>query len=133
MGRRTISTDGHAAGVGDPEPAAFRAEKQQFPMALYGPDPGTGNDEAGIQGNHRSAVNDVYCPILIQPEGCEPTLVDFLAALEKIDIPRSKMALISECSSPETRNIFAHKTNVDINSRIIAFGIRDIGKTPSIA
>jgi hypothetical protein len=112
-----------------PNPAAFRAEKQQFLMALYDQILGQEMMKPEYRGIIDLAVNDVYCPIFESRKDSEPTLVDFLAALEKIDIPQAqKMALDFRVFVTGNLNIFAHKTNVDMDSRIIAFGIRDIGE-----
>jgi hypothetical protein len=111
-----------------PNPAAFRAEKQQFLMALYDQILGEEMMKPEYRGIIDLAVNDVYCPIFDSGKDCEPTLVDFLASLERLDMPQArKIELDFRVFVTGNLNIFAHKTNVDINSKKIAFGIRDIG------
>jgi len=61
----------------------------------------------------------------IQP----PTLADLYAELKKQKEKQAKeLALALEMVSQGNLNMFAHQTNVDVHNRLIAFGIRDLGK-----
>jgi type IV secretory pathway VirB4 component len=61
----------------------------------------------------------------IQP----PTLVDLHAELKRQSEPQAKeLALALEMVSQGNLNMFAHQTNVDVHNRLIAYGIRDLGK-----
>ena len=58
-----------------------------------------------------------------------PTLVDLHAALKKQKEPQAKqLALAIEMVAEGNLNMFAHQTNVDVHNRLIAYGIRDLGK-----
>ena len=61
----------------------------------------------------------------IQP----PTLSDLYAELKKQKEKQAKeLALAIEMISQGNLNMFAHQTNVDVHNRLIAYGIRDLGK-----
>ena len=58
-----------------------------------------------------------------------PTLPDFRAELLKQKEPEAKdIALAVELFTDGSLNIFAHESNVNVNSRIVAFDILDLGK-----
>lgn len=61
----------------------------------------------------------------IQP----PTLVDLHKALKQQRLKRAdELALAMEMVSTGNLDMFAHQTNIDVNNRLISFGIRDLGK-----
>ena len=61
----------------------------------------------------------------IQP----PTLSDLYAELKKQKEKQAKeLALAIEMIAQGNLNMFAHQTNVDVHNRLIAYGIRDLGK-----
>lgn len=61
----------------------------------------------------------------IQP----PTLLDLYTELKKQKEKQAKdLALAIEMVSQGNLNMFAYQTNVDVHNRLIAYGIRDLGK-----
>ena len=61
----------------------------------------------------------------IQP----PTLSDLYKELKKQKEKQAKeLALALEMVAEGNLNMFAHQTNVDVHNRLIAYGIRDLGK-----
>lgn len=59
----------------------------------------------------------------------QPTLMDLQLLLENQPEPESKnIALALEIYTKGSLDIFAHKTNVDMNDRLIIFDIKDLGK-----
>lgn len=58
-----------------------------------------------------------------------PTLRDLYKELSKQPEPQAKdIALALEMVTNGNLNVFAHQTNVDVDNRLIAYGIRDLGK-----
>ncbi len=58
-----------------------------------------------------------------------PTLVELYQELKKQKEPQAKqLALSIEMVSQGNLNMFAHQNNVDVHSRMISYGIRDLGK-----
>ncbi len=58
-----------------------------------------------------------------------PTLVDLHNELKRQKEPQAKqLALALEMVSSGNLNMFAHQTNVDVHNRLIAYGIRDLGR-----
>jgi type IV secretory pathway VirB4 component len=58
-----------------------------------------------------------------------PTLKDLYEELKKQSEPQAKdIALSLEMVTNGNLNVFAHQTNVDVDNRLIAYGIRDLGK-----
>ena len=58
-----------------------------------------------------------------------PTLVELHKALKAQRLKRAgELALAMEMVSTGNLNMFAHQTNIDVNNRLISFGIRDLGK-----
>jgi type IV secretory pathway VirB4 component len=58
-----------------------------------------------------------------------PTLKDFLETLQKEQTPEAdKLATELELYIDGSLNLFAHKTNIDLNSRIISFDTKDLGR-----
>ena len=58
-----------------------------------------------------------------------PTLKDLYEELKKQPERQSKeIALSLEMVTNGNLNVFAHQTNVDVDNRLIAYGIRDLGK-----
>ena len=58
-----------------------------------------------------------------------PTLKDLYEELKKQQEPQAKdIALSLEMVTNGNLNVFAHQTNVDVDNRLIAYGIRDLGK-----
>ncbi len=69
---------------------------------------------------------------MIQP----PTLVDLYHLLkQQTDSGAERLALTLESNATGSLNMFAHQTNVDVHSRLVAYGIRDLGsqqRTPGM-
>ncbi len=58
-----------------------------------------------------------------------PTLVDLHHELSRQKEPQAKqLALALEMVANGNLNMFAHQTNVDVHNRLIAYGIRDLGR-----
>ena len=58
-----------------------------------------------------------------------PTLYDLYKELKKQKEKQAKeLALAIEMVAEGNLNMFAHQTNVDVHNRLIAYGIRDLGK-----
>lgn len=61
-----------------------------------------------------------------------PTLMDFQKVLERQTEPEARdIALAFEMFTKGSLNVFAHKTNVDINNRFIVYDINELGKSLS--
>jgi len=59
----------------------------------------------------------------------QPTLLDFQLELEKQDEPVARdLALALEIYTKGSLGIFANRTNININNRLVLFDIKDLGK-----
>lgn len=91
---------------------------------------GTGKLEAVDKSIIDRCLTNIYAEYLssnytIQP----PTLSDLYAELKKQKEKQAKvLALAIEMITQGNLNMFAHQTNVDVHNRLIAYGIRDLGK-----
>mgnify|MGYP000944624047 FL=1 len=91
---------------------------------------GTGKLEAVDKSIIDRCLTNIYAEYLssnytIQP----PTLSDLYAELKKQKEKQAKvLALAIEMIAQGNLNMFAHQTNVDVHNRLIAYGIRDLGK-----
>ena len=118
-----------ALGYGDSEnPLIAKSEfVLSFIEQIMG---GTGKLEAVDKSIIDRCLTNIYAEYLssnytIQP----PTLSDLYAELKKQKEKQAKeLALAIEMISQGNLNMFAHQTNVDVHNRLIAYGIRDLGK-----
>lgn len=118
-----------ALGYGDSEnPLIAKSEfVLSFIEQIMG---GTGKLEAVDKSIIDRCLTNIYADYLasnytIQP----PTLSDLYAELKKQKEKQAKeLALAIEMIAQGNLNIFAHQTNVDVHNRLIAYGIRDLGK-----
>lgn len=89
------------------------------------------NSIEGLSGAEISAIDkavqEVYKPYLLQETSNKPTLSDFYCALLSQDTKTAKnIAETLEIFITGTQNIFSHKTNVNINNRLISFDIKGL-------
>ena len=118
-----------ALGYGDSEnPLIAKSEfVLSFIEQIMG---GTGQLEAVDKSIIDRCLTNIYAEYLssnytIQP----PTLSDLYAELKKQKEKQAKvLALAIEMIAQGNLNMFAHQTNVDVHNRLIAYGIRDLGK-----
>lgn len=118
-----------ALGYGDSEnPLIAKSEfVLSFIEQIMG---GTGKLEAVDKSIIDRCLTNIYAEYLssnytIQP----PTLSDLYAELKKQKEKQAKvLALVIEMIAQGNLNMFAHQTNVDVHNRLIAYGIRDLGK-----
>lgn len=118
-----------ALGYGDSEnPLIAKSEfVLSFIEQIMG---GTGKLEAVDKSIIDRCLTNIYAEYLssnytIQP----PTLSDLYAELKKQKEKQAKvLALAIEMIAQGNLNMFAHQTNVDVHNRLIAYGIRDLGK-----
>ncbi len=88
----------------------------------------------GIEGEERSiidqAIRAVYAPYLSDP--CPenmPILEDFYNYFMEYDHPKAKrIAMTLEIYVHGSLNVFNHRTNIDMQNRLICFDIKDLGK-----
>ena len=113
-----------ALGYGDSEnPLIAKSEfVLSFIEQIMG---GTGKLEAVDKSIIDRCLTNIYAEYLssnytIQP----PTLSDLYAELKQAKV----LALAIEMIAQGNLNMFAHQTNVDVHNRLIAYGIRDLGK-----
>jgi type IV secretory pathway VirB4 component len=76
------------------------------------------------------AVRDVYRPYLADPNPAKmPVLENLYNALLAQDSPDAKhVAAALEIYVHGSLNVFNHRTNVDINNRLVCFDIKELGK-----
>lgn len=118
-----------ALGYGDSEnPLIAKSEfVLSFIEQIMG---GTGKLEAVDKSIIDRCLTNIYAEYLssnytIQP----PTLSDLYAELKKQKEKQAKvLAFAIEMIAQGNLNMFAHQTNVDVHNRLIAYGIRDLGK-----
>ena len=118
-----------ALGYGDSEnPLIAKSEfVLSFIEQIMG---GTGKLQAVDKSIIDRCLTNIYADYLasgytIQP----PTLGDLYKVLKKQKEKQAKeLALALEMVAEGNLNMFAHQTNVDVHNRLIAYGIRDLGK-----
>ena len=118
-----------ALGYGDSEnPLIAKSEfVLSFIEQIMG---GTGKLQAVDKSIIDRCLTNIYADYLasgytIQP----PTLGDLYKELKKQKEKQAKeLALALEMVAEGNLNMFAHQTNVDVHNRLIAYGIRDLGK-----
>ena len=105
-------------------------EKSEFILSLFEPLVGKGNltpQDMSLLDRCTGAVYRSY--IQGGYQGQSPTLVDLRQALLAQHEPEAqKLALASELYITGSLNTFARQTNVDTNSRIIVYDIRELGQ-----
>ena len=105
-------------------------EKSEFILSLFEQLVGAG----GVSAKEKSILDrctyDVYREYMANNyEGEAPTLKDLYHSLLKQPEPEARgLALSSELFITGSLNTFAKYTNVDTNSRILCYDIRDLGK-----
>lgn len=88
----------------------------------------------GLEGDEISiidqAVREVYEEYLLNPAPENmPILVDLYDILKRNDNPKAqRIAVCLDIYVNGSLNIFNHRTNVDIENRIVCFDIKDLGK-----
>ena len=88
----------------------------------------------GIEGEERSiidqAIRAVYAPYLSDPVPENmPILEDFYDYFMEYDHPKAKrIAMTLEIYVHGSLNVFNHRTNIDLQNRLICFDIKDLGK-----
>ena len=102
------------------------ADKSEFILSLF-----EQLDKKGLGAKQKSIID--RCTSLVYSE-CEknneiPTLIKLREKLlEQPEKEASELALSLELFTNGSLNIFAHKTNVDTNNRIISYDIYNLGK-----
>ena len=87
----------------------------------------------GLTAEERSVidmcVNDIYKPFLANhpTEETMPTMTDLYNALKEKGEIALRVANSLEMFVNGSQNLFNHRTNIDMNNRIICFDIRDLG------
>ncbi len=90
----------------------------------------------GLSGAERTLVDrtlmSTYKNYFKNPKNGMPTLMDFCEELEKVKAPelqREKNNLLKVLGLYTTGsfNLFAHKTNVDVNNRFVVYDIKELG------
>ncbi len=90
----------------------------------------------GLSGAERTLVDrtlmETYRNYFKNPKNGMPTLMDFCEELEKVKAPelqREKNNLLKVLGLYTTGsfNLFAHKTNVDVNNRFVVYDIKELG------
>lgn len=90
--------------------------------------------EGGILPEYKSiidrCVRNLYKKIsaLPQAERNQPVMADFIEELNQQKEPEArKIKLVLEIFVEGSLNIFNHQTNIDIENRVIVYGLRDLG------
>ena len=100
------------------------ADKSQFIMSLFEQ---LDSNHGGISPIDRSIID--RCVALVYQETHVPTLKHLYKKLLEQTEPEAKsLAIKLELFTNGSLNIFAHETNVDIQSRILSFNIFNLGK-----
>lgn len=103
--------------------------KSEFVMSLCEQLIGAGKLGAREKSIIDRCIANVYRNYIRDYSGTPPTLKDFHEDLLKQQEPAAKdIALAIELFTTGSLNVFAHQTNVDMNSRITVFDIFDLGK-----
>lgn len=91
---------------------------------------GTGKLQAVDKSIIDRCLTNIYQDYLASDYSIKPpTLVELYQELKKQKEPQAKqLALSIEMVSQGNLNMFAHQNNVDVHSRLISYGIRDLGK-----
>lgn len=91
---------------------------------------------AGLTGAERTLVDrvltDLYKSYFKKRNAEMPTLVDFYNALEKINIKelqpeKENLLKVLGLYTSGSFNLFAHKTNINVNNRFVVFDIKELG------
>ena len=89
--------------------------------------------DGGIRPEYKSlidrAVRDMYKRVAALPieERKQPVMSDFIRELELQDEPEArKIKLVLEIFTDGSLNIFNHPTNIDIENRVLVYGLRDL-------
>ena len=103
--------------------------KSEFVMSLCEQLIGAGKLGAREKSIIDRCIANVYRNYIRDYSGTPPTLKEFHEDLLKQQEPAAKdIALAIELFTTGSLNVFAHQTNVDMNSRITVFDIFDLGK-----
>ena len=103
--------------------------KSEFVMSLCEQLIGAGKLGAREKSIIDRCIANVYRSYIRDYSGTPPTLKEFHEDLLKQQEPAAKdIALAIELFTTGSLNVFAHQTNVDMNSRITVFDIFDLGK-----
>ena len=90
----------------------------------------------GLSGAERTLVDltlaNTYKEYFKNPNALMPTLVDFCKELEKIKAPelqteKENLLKVLGLYTTGSFNLFAHRTNVDVNNRFVVYDIKDLG------
>ncbi|MBQ8940765.1 MAG: DUF87 domain-containing protein [Firmicutes bacterium] len=90
----------------------------------------------GLSGAERTLVDkvltDLYKAYFKKKNAEMPTLVDFYNALQKCDIKelqaeKENLIKVLGLYTSGSFNLFAHKTNVNVNNRFVVFDIKELG------
>lgn len=103
--------------------------KSEFILSFFEQLIGSGKLEAREKSIIDRCLTNVYRTYLKSKFTVEPpTLKDLYQELKKQPEPEAQnIALALEAEATGNLNVFAHQTNVDVDNRLIAFGIRDLG------
>lgn len=89
--------------------------------------------EGGIMPEYKSiidrCVRNIYKTIAMQPaeERRQPLMSDFIHMLEKQKEEEArKIKLVMEIFVDGSLNVFNHETNIDIENRVLVYGLRDL-------
>lgn len=105
------------------------ALKSEFLMSLCEQLIGAGKLGAKEKSIIDRCTANVYRKYMRDYTGEPPTLMDFHADLLKQQEPIAQdIALALELFTTGSLNVFAHQTNVNVNSRIVVYDILDLGK-----
>lgn len=90
----------------------------------------------GLSGAERTLVDktlaNTYENYFKNPKSGMPTLIDFCVELQKVKAPelqfeKENLLKILGLYTTGSFNLFAHKTNVDINNRFVVYDIKELG------
>ena len=103
--------------------------KSEFTISLIEQVIGKDKLDAGDKSIIDDCLSIIYEKYLASNYTIEPpTLVDLYNALKKYPAEQAEnLALAIRMIATGNLNMFAHQTNVDVNSRVISYGIRDLG------
>lgn len=109
----------------------FIAEKGIFMQRLFPyikKKPLEGNEAAYVDRSVKRMYERVFRIYDRSGRREEPTLKEYQKSLEEEEKAQDLLDAF-ELYVTGSSNVFAHKSNVDINNRMVAFGIRDLGET----
>lgn len=103
--------------------------KSEFTISLIEQVIGKDKMDAGDKSIIDDCLSIIYEKYLASNYTIEPpTLVDLYNALKEYPAEQAEnLALAIRMIATGNLNMFAHQTNVDVNSRVISYGIRDLG------